>query len=77
MIGFHRKSTLRDFEVACAVEGIGAATRLSIDADIHCIFPSIFPMNVMGNFLRKKMEEGVKKQLELEVQDLSKLCGGA
>ena len=34
-------------------------------------------MNVMSIFLRKKMEEGLKKQMELEVQDLKKLCEGA
>ena len=73
LIGFHLKSKIHEFDVTYAVEGIGRATRLSINADIHWKFP----MNIMGIFLRKKMEEGLKKQMELEVQELRKLCEGA
>jgi uncharacterized protein YndB with AHSA1/START domain len=73
MIGFHITSKIHEFDVAYAVEGIGKATKLSIDADIHWKFP----MNIMSIFLRKRMEEGLKKQMELEVQDLKKLCAGA
>ncbi len=73
MIGFHINSKIHEFDVTYTVEGIDKATRLSIDADIHWKFP----MNIMSIFLRKRMEEGLKQQMELEVQDLKKLCASA
>ncbi len=73
MIGFHINSKTHEFDVTYTVERIDKATRLSIDADIHWKFP----MNIMSIFLQKKMEEGLKKQMELEVQELRKLCASA
>jgi uncharacterized protein YndB with AHSA1/START domain len=70
LIGFRLKSNIHEFDVTYAVEGIGTVTRLSIDADIHWKFP----MNVMSLILRRRMEEGLMKQMELEVEDLKKLC---
>ena len=73
MVGFHIDSRIHEFDVTYAVQAAGRATRLSINADIHWKFP----MNVMSIFLRKKMEEGLKEQMEVEVQELRKLCEGA
>jgi len=72
IIGFHLVSKIHEFDVSYAVEEIENATKLSIEARIRWKFP----MNIVSIFLHKKMEEGLKKQLEQEVQELKKLCEG-
>jgi uncharacterized protein YndB with AHSA1/START domain len=69
-IAFHMKSRIHEFDVSYTVEGVGSATKISIDATIDWRFP----MNVMSLFMRKKMEEGLRRQMESEVQELKTLC---
>lgn len=70
IIGFHIVSKIHEFDVSYALEGIGKATKLSVDVRIRWKFP----MNVISIFMRKKIKKELEKQLELEVQDLKKLC---
>lgn len=70
LIEFHLISKIHEFDVNYSVEGRGKATKISIEA----IIKWKFPMNVISLFMRKKMEEGLKKQLESEVHDLKTLC---
>lgn len=69
-IAFHLKSRIHEFDVSYSVEGVGSATKISIDATINWRFP----MNVMSLFMRRKMEEGLRRQMESEVQELKTLC---
>jgi hypothetical protein len=46
------------------------STKISIEANIHWKFP----MNIIGFFIRKRMEEGFLKQLESEVLELQNIC---
>jgi len=69
-IAFHLRSRIHEFDVSYSVEGMGSGTKISIDAAIDWRFP----MNVMSLFMGSKMKEGLRRQMELEVQELRTLC---
>ena len=72
LIAFHIASRIHEFDVEYRVNGAGQGTLFSVAADIHWKFP----MNIISLFMRKKMEDGLKKQFAAEVGELKKLCAG-
>ena len=70
IIGFHLKSKIHEVDVSYTVEEINKATRLSIEA----IVKWKFPMNIISLFIGKKIEEGLKNQLNSEVLELKRIC---
>jgi len=70
IIGFHIESKIHIFDVSYILEGKGNKTKFTIEAIIHWKFP----MNVISIFIREKIVEKLKKQLELEVKDLKSFC---
>ena len=72
IIGFHLTSKIHEFDVDYSVEENGENTKMKIEATINWKFP----MSIVSLFIRKKMEEGLTKQLKSEVQELKKLCEG-
>lgn len=71
MIGFHLDSRIHAFDVSYSLEEVNRKTKFRIEAIIRWKFP----MNIVSLFMRKKMEEGLVRQLESETQDLVKMCG--
>jgi hypothetical protein len=69
-IGFHIESKIHEFDVSYSVEQIDKETKVSIDA----IIKWKFPMNFIGLFVGKKMEEGLLGQIKSEVLDLKRIC---
>jgi hypothetical protein len=70
VIGFHLQSKVHEFDVSYSVEEMNEATRLSIEA----IIKWKFPMNIVSLFIRKKIEERLKNQLNSEVLELKRIC---
>jgi uncharacterized protein YndB with AHSA1/START domain len=70
LIGFHLQSRIHVFDVSYTVEEINKATRLSIEVMIKWKFP----MNIIGLFVRKRIEDGLKDQLRSEVLELKRMC---
>ena len=70
VIGFNLNSKLHEVDVSYTVEEINKATRLSIEA----IIKWKFPMNIISLFIGKKIEEGLKNQLNSEVIELKRIC---
>jgi uncharacterized membrane protein len=69
-IGFHIESKIHEFDVSYSVEQIDKETKVPIDA----IIKWKFPMNFIGLFVGKKMEEGLLGQIKSEVLDLKRIC---
>jgi uncharacterized membrane protein len=71
-IGFHLKSKIHEFDVSYSVEQIDEETKVSIAA----IIKWKFPMNFIGLFIGKRMEEGIMRQVKSEILDLKRVCEG-
>ncbi len=70
IIGFHIESKIHIFDVSYILEGKGNATKFTIETTIHWKFP----VNIIIIFTGKKIVRKLKKQLELEVNDLKNFC---
>jgi hypothetical protein len=70
IIGFHLTSKIHDFDVDYSVEEKEGNTKIKIEATIKWKFP----MSIVSLFIRKRIEEGLTRQLKSEVQELKKLC---
>lgn len=70
ILGFHIESKIHIFDISYVLEGKENTTKITIKALIHWKFP----MNVISIFIRKKIIEKFKRQLELEVKDLKGFC---
>jgi hypothetical protein len=70
IIGFHLQSKIHEFDVSYTMEEVNKATKLTIEA----IITWKFPMNIISLFIRRKMEEGLIRQIESEVLELKRIC---
>ena len=66
LIGFHVESRIHRFDVLYNLEDQGNSTRFTIEADIRWKLS----MNIIYLFIRQKLENKVRKQLESKIEEL-------
>lgn len=72
IIGFHLKSRIHEFDVSYILEEFNEKTKFRMDVTIRWKFP----MNVISIIMGKRIKTSLVKKLEIEAQELKKLCEG-
>lgn len=72
MIEFHLESKIHQFDVNYSLESIHSNTRVTIDANIKWKFPLNFMSVIIGN----KMKKSIQEQMGAELLELKRLCEG-
>jgi uncharacterized protein YndB with AHSA1/START domain len=67
---FHLVSPIHEVDVLYSLQESGHRTKIRIDTKIQWKFP----MNVMSLFMGRKMENGIRGDLEKEVNQLKEIC---